>query len=60
MLNSKLFTTIFAITATVCFTACDDKDDSANEVNACDPAECEIIENAAEMACDDAGQCVVK
>lgn len=60
MLNSKLLTTIFTIMATVCFTACDDKDDNTSEVNACDPATCEIVENATEMACDDAGQCVVK
>ena len=60
MLNSKLFTTIFAITATVCFAACDDKDDNVSEVNTCDPSACEIVENATEMACDDAGQCVVK
>ena len=51
---------IFAIMVTVCFAACDDKDDNKQEANTCDPATCEMAANATEMACDDAGQCVVK
>lgn len=60
MRNFKLFTMIFAIMVTVCFAACDDKDDNKQEANTCDPATCEMAANATEMACDDAGQCVVK
>lgn len=48
--------------ATVCFTACDDKDDNNNkqETNTCTPAACEMVVNATEMGCDDAGHCVIK
>lgn len=60
MRNFKLFTMIFAIMVTVCFAACDDKDDNKQETNVCDPATCEMAVNATEMACNDAGQCVVK
>ena len=60
MRNFKLFTMIFAIMVTICFAACDDKDDNKREANTCDPATCEMAANATEMACNDAGQCVVK
>ena len=60
MKNLKLFTMIFAIMVTVCFAACDDKDDNKQEANTCEPAACEMAEHAAEMGCDDAGHCVVK
>ena len=60
MRNFKLFTMIFAIMVTVCFAACDDKDDNKQETNVCDPATCEMAANATEMACSDVGQCVVK
>jgi hypothetical protein len=45
--------------ATVCFTACDDKDNK-QDINTCEPATCEMAENATEMGCDDAGHCIVK
>lgn len=51
---------IFAIMVTICFAACDDKDDNKQETNTCDPATCEMAEHATEMGCDDAGHCVVK
>jgi hypothetical protein len=61
MRNFKLFTMIFSIMATVCFTACDDKDDNnKQETNTCTPATCEMVVNATEMGCDDAGHCVIK
>lgn len=60
MKNSKLFTMIFAIMVTICFAACDDKDDNKQETNTCDPATCEMAEHATEMGCDDAGHCIVK
>lgn len=51
---------IFAIMVTICFAACDDKDDSKQETNTCTPATCEMVEHATEMGCDDAGHCIVK
>lgn len=58
MLNFKILTTIFALMAIVCFTACDGAD--SDKPTACDPATCEMAENATEMTCNDTDQCVVK
>lgn len=58
MRNFKLFTMILALMATICFAACDDKDDNKQEANACEPASCKV-DNATEAGCD-AGQCVAK
>lgn len=60
MRNFKLATMIFAIMATICFTACDNDNDKKHYANTCEPAACEMAEHAAEMGCDDAGHCVVK
>ena len=60
MRNFKLATMIFAIMATICFTACDNDNDKKHDANTCEPAACEMAEHAAEMGCDDAGHCVVK
>ncbi len=49
---------IFALMATICFSACDDKDDNKQEANTCEPASCKV-DNATETGCD-AGQCVAK
>lgn len=58
MLNFKILTTIFALITIVCFTACSSTDDGKTKV--CDPATCEMAENATEMTCNDSDQCVVK
>lgn len=58
MRNFKLFTMILALMATICFSACDDKDDNKQEANTCEPASCKV-DNATETGCD-AGQCVAK
>ena len=53
MRNFKFFTMIFAIMATLCFTACENDNDKKQEMNTCEPAACEMVENATEMGCDD-------
>lgn len=56
----KLLFVLIAV-CTLCLVACDDKDnDNKQETPACDVAACAMAENATEMACNDAGECVVK
>lgn len=56
----KLFFVLIAV-CTLCLVACDDKDnDNKQETPACDAAACAMAENATEMACNEAGECVVK
>lgn len=58
MLKFKLLTTVFSLMAIVCFTSCDGTDN--DKPTACDPATCEMAENATEMMCNESGQCEVK
>lgn len=58
MLKFKLLTTALSLMAIICFTSCSSTDDGKTKV--CDPATCEMAENATEMMCNDTDQCVVK
>lgn len=58
MLKFKLLTTALSLMAIICFTSCSSTDDGKTKV--CDPATCEMAENATEMMCNDSDKCVVK